>query len=504
LLRPASIAVRNAPGSRSRRASRRWPPSSLRFRWSWADAAFTPATSAPPPCRAIIATCSPRTTRRARRRARGDRASAEAQRDWANWRWEDRAAVFLRAAELLTTSWRDTLNAATMLGQSKTVFQSEIDAACELIDFWRFNSQFAQELYAEQPMSDHGMWNQLDYRPLEGFVYAVSPFNFTAIGGNLSQRPRAHGQRGALEARAPPHALGALRDQLLDRGGPAPGRDQLHARRSGAITRDRAHRPRWPACTSPAPRGVQEHVEDDRRNMGRYRELSAHRGRDRRQGLHRRAPERRPARARTAMVRGAFEYQGQKCSAASRAYIPKSLWPDVLAPSWWPMMARMKHGRPARLPQLHGRGDRRARVRAHRGYIERAKARARGDRRRRRGYDRRPGWFVEPTMVQARGPTSHACARRSSARLTVYVYDDAEVGGDARAGGPHVALRADGRRVLADRRRCARRSPRCARGRQLLRQRQADGRRGGQQPFGGGGRRARTTRRAPSSTSCAG
>lgn len=120
-------------------------------------------------------------------------ASAAAAAEWSSWRWEDRAAVFLRAAELLTTTWRDTINASTMLGQAKTVHQAEIDAACEMIDFWRFNAQFAQDLYAEQPLSDHTMWNQLDYRPLEGFVYAVTPFNFTAIGGNLPGAPALMG-----------------------------------------------------------------------------------------------------------------------------------------------------------------------------------------------------------------------------------------------------------------------------------------------------------------------
>ncbi|HEX6324716.1 MAG TPA: aldehyde dehydrogenase family protein, partial [Vicinamibacterales bacterium] len=121
------------------------------------------------------------------------RASADARRDWAAWAWEDRAAVILRAAELLATTWRSTINAATMLGQGKTVFQSEIDAACELIDFWRFNVHYAQELYHEQPISSPGMWNMLEYRNLEGFVYAVSPFNFTAIGGNLSSAPALMG-----------------------------------------------------------------------------------------------------------------------------------------------------------------------------------------------------------------------------------------------------------------------------------------------------------------------
>jgi 1-pyrroline-5-carboxylate dehydrogenase len=120
-------------------------------------------------------------------------AAQDAARDWANWAWEDRAAVFLKAAELLATTWRATLNAATMLGQSKTAFQAEIDAACELIDFWRFNPHYAQSLYNEQPLSDRTMWNQLDYRPLEGFVYAVTPFNFTSIAGNLPTAPALMG-----------------------------------------------------------------------------------------------------------------------------------------------------------------------------------------------------------------------------------------------------------------------------------------------------------------------
>ena len=120
-------------------------------------------------------------------------AAKEAAKDWANWAWEDRAAVFLKAAELLATTWRQTLNAATMLGQSKTAFQAEIDAACELIDFWRFNPHYAQSLYDEQPLSDRTMWNQLDYRPLEGFVYAVTPFNFTSIAGNLPTAPALMG-----------------------------------------------------------------------------------------------------------------------------------------------------------------------------------------------------------------------------------------------------------------------------------------------------------------------
>jgi 1-pyrroline-5-carboxylate dehydrogenase len=120
-------------------------------------------------------------------------AARRAHREWSAWPWEDRAAVFLKAAELLATEWRATINAATMLGQAKTVFQAEIDAACELIDFWRFNVAFAAEIYADQPVNGPGVWNQSEYRALEGFVYAVSPFNFTSIAGNLPTAPALMG-----------------------------------------------------------------------------------------------------------------------------------------------------------------------------------------------------------------------------------------------------------------------------------------------------------------------
>ncbi len=122
-------------------------------------------------------------------------AAERARREWAAWPWEDRLAVFLKAAELLSTTWRDRVNAATMLGQAKTVHQSEIDAACELADFWRFNAHYAAEIYAEQPASSPGVWNQIDYRPLEGFVYAITPFNFTAIAGQSCDRQRDDGRR---------------------------------------------------------------------------------------------------------------------------------------------------------------------------------------------------------------------------------------------------------------------------------------------------------------------
>ena len=151
------------------------------------------------------------------------KAAVDAQREWSQWNWEDRAAVFLRAADLLAGPWRDTINAATMLNQSKTVYQSEIDAACELADFWRFNSQYAQEIYHEQPISSAGVWNMSDYRALEGFVYAISPFNFTAIGGNLAGSPALMGNGVFWKPAATAVLSGYYIMKILEEAGLPPG-----------------------------------------------------------------------------------------------------------------------------------------------------------------------------------------------------------------------------------------------------------------------------------------
>ena len=166
-------------------------------------------------------------------------AAQAAKAEWASWPWEDRAAVFLKAADLLATSWRDTLNAATMLNQSKTVYQSEIDAACELIDFWRYNVAFGADIMREQPVSTAAMWNQTDYRPLEGFIYAVSPFNFTAIGGNLTTTPALMGNTVLWKPAGHGDARRLLHDEAARGGRPAAGRHQLRARRPGDGEPDR-------------------------------------------------------------------------------------------------------------------------------------------------------------------------------------------------------------------------------------------------------------------------
>ena len=257
-------------------------------------------------------------------------ASREAWHDWSRTPWEDRLAVFLRAAELLAGPWRHTLNAATMLGQSKTAHQAEIDAACELIDFWRFNAAYAAEIYADQPLSSPGVWNRMDYRPLEGFVLAVTPFNFTSIAGNLPTAPAMMGDtvvwkpastsmlsayyvtRLLEEAGLPPGVVNLVYGRGAEVGAPALGDPRLggvHFTGSTAVFREI-----WRTIGG----GIARYNDYPRivGETGGKDFILAHASAD--------------VEALVAgTVRGAFEYQGQKCSAASRLFVPRSLWPAV-------------------------------------------------------------------------------------------------------------------------------------------------------------------------------
>src|SRR2546426_425045 len=257
-------------------------------------------------------------------------AAAKAHREWSRWPWEDRAAVFLKAADLLATSWRPTLNAATMLGQSKTVFQAEIDSACELADFWRFNPAYAQELYAEQPVSSAGMWNQSEYRPLEGFVYAITPFNFTAIGGNLPTSPALMGNTVVWKPASAAIPSGYWIMKLLEAAGVPPG--VVNFVPGDAVTVSDAvltHRDLAGVHFTGSTEVFNSMWKTIGGSMSRYRSyprivgetggkdfIVAHSSAD-------------PQALAVAIGRGGFEYQGQKCSAVSRVYAPQSLWKDV-------------------------------------------------------------------------------------------------------------------------------------------------------------------------------
>jgi 1-pyrroline-5-carboxylate dehydrogenase len=257
-------------------------------------------------------------------------AAVEARREWANWPWEDRAAVFLRAAELLSTTWRQTLNAATMLGQSKTAHQAEIDAASELVDFWRFNVAFAQELYAEQPVSSHATWNQSDYRGLEGFVYAVTPFNFTAIGGNLPGAPALMGCTVVWKPASSAMLSAYYIVKLLEAAGLPPGVINFVPGDAADVSNVVLDHPEFAGVHFTGSTGVFNSIwQRISGNLGKYRSYPRIVGETGGKDFVVVHPSADPQEVAVALVRGAFEYQGQKCSAASRAYLPKSLWETI-------------------------------------------------------------------------------------------------------------------------------------------------------------------------------
>src|SRR4051812_38642748 len=255
------------------------------------------------------------------------RCAKQAAPGWSELSFDDRAAVFLKAADLLAGPWRQTLNAATMLGQSKTAYQAEIDSACELIDFWRYNVHFARQVLAEQPVSGPGVWNRVDHRPLEGFVYAVTPFNFTAIAGNLPTAPALMGNTVVWKP-APTQQLAAWHTmRLLEAAGLPPGVINMLPGDGVAVSdvvladRDLAgiHFTGSTAVFQHLWRTVGNNIADYR---GYPRIVGETGGKD----FVVAHPSADPDVLRTALIRGAFEYQGQKCSAASRAYVPRSVW----------------------------------------------------------------------------------------------------------------------------------------------------------------------------------
>ncbi len=351
-------------------------------------------------------------------------AAREAHREWSTWPWEDRAAVFLKAAELLTTSWRATLNAATMLGQSKTVFQAEIDSACELIDFWRFNPHYAQELYAEQPLSDHTMWNQVEYRALEGFVYAVTPFNFTAIGGNLPTAPALMGNTVVWKpaSSAIPSAYFVLR--LLEAAGLPPGVINFvpgdAAAVSGVVLSNADLAGIHFTGSTEVFKSMWKTLGE---NVGRYRSYPRIVGETGGKDFILAHASADPLSLAVAIVRGGFEYQGQKCSAPSRVYLPRSLAKDVLE-RVTAMMRELRVGDVADFRNFMGAViDARAFERIT-GYIADAKANARilaGG-----GSRRETGYFIEPTLVEAPRPDYRLmCEEIFGPVVTLFIYDDA-------------------------------------------------------------------------------
>ena len=254
-------------------------------------------------------------------------AATQAAPAWRALSFDDRAAILLRAADLLTGPWRATLNAATMLGQSTTVFQAEIDAACELADFWRFNDQFGRRITAEQPSSSPGIWNRMDHRPLEGFVYAITPFNFTAIAANLPTAPALMGNT-VLWKPSPTQMFSAhLTMRLLEEAGLPAGVINLLPGDGRAVSDVALASPDLAGIHFTGSTATFQHLWSSvGANIANYRTYPRLVGETGGKDFVLAHPSADPDVLRTALIRGAFEYQGQKCSAASRAYVPRSVW----------------------------------------------------------------------------------------------------------------------------------------------------------------------------------
>jgi len=352
-------------------------------------------------------------------------AARAARTEWASWSFDDRAAVMLKAAELLTTTWRDTINAATMLGQSKTVFQAEIDAACETVDFWRFNVHYGQQLLDEQPTSDHTMWNQLEYRGLEGFVYAVTPFNFTSIGANIPTAPALMGNtvvwKPASSAMLSAHYL----MKLYEAAGMPPGVINMVSGDSAMISKMLlSHRDLAGVHFTGSTAVFNDMWKTIGSNMGGYRSYPRIVGETGGKDFILAHPSADTAALAVAVVRGGFEYQGQKCSAASRVYVPRSLWNDV-RDRVVAMIADITLGDIRDFRNFMGAVIDRKSFDNISAYLDHARKNAKilaGG-----GSDASKGYFVQPTFVETADP---ACTllweEIFGPVVTAYVYDDAK------------------------------------------------------------------------------
>ena len=355
-------------------------------------------------------------------------AAAAAWNDWSRTPWEERAAIFLRAAELLAGPWRPTLNAATMLGQSKTAHQAEIDAACEVIDFWRFNTTFMTRIYEQQPVSSPGVWNRMEYRPLEGFVFAVTPFNFTAIGANLPTsvalmgntviwKPASTAAYSAWwlmklyeEAGLPPGVVNLVYGSGSEVGDPAlASRDLagIHFTGSTAVFNGM-----WKEVGANIAAGAYRNYPRIVGETGGKDFIVAHRSAD-------------VDALATAIVRGSFEYQGQKCSAASRVFAPSNLWPD-LRERLVEEVRSLRVGDVGDFSNFMGAVIDGNSFKTQREAIEEANAsQGKASVLVGGGYDDSDGWFVEPTVIETSDPDFRTMREELFGPIvTAFVYDE--------------------------------------------------------------------------------
>ena len=352
-------------------------------------------------------------------------AALNAKSAWANLPWQDRAAIFLKAADLLAGPFRDKMNAATMLCQSKNVFQAEIDAACELIDFFRFNVQYMTQIYKEQPESLPGMWNRLEYRPLEGFVFALTPFNFTSIAANLPAAPAMMGNVVVWKAAETQIYSAQVIMELFKEAGVPDGVINL-VTVSGSVAGDVIFKHKdFAGLHFTGSTGVFRQLwKDIANNLETYRAYPRIVGETGGKDFIMVHKSANPAEVATAMSRGAFEFQGQKCSAASRAYVPSNIWPEVKR-IFVEQVNSFKIGSPDDTSNfINAVIDQKAFDKIA-GYIDYCKAQPDAEVITGGNYDKSVGYFIEPTAVVTTNPKFRTmCEEIFGPVLTIYVYDE--------------------------------------------------------------------------------
>jgi 1-pyrroline-5-carboxylate dehydrogenase len=354
-------------------------------------------------------------------------AAMEAREDWANLPWEDRASIFLKAADLLAGPFRDRMNASTMLAQSKNVFQAEIDAACELIDFFRFNVQYMTQIYREQPESLPGMWNRLQYRPLEGFVFAVTPFNFTSIAANLCAAPAMMGNVVVWKpAETQMYSAQVIMELFQAAGVPDGVINMVSA--SGPDVSDVVFKSKHFAGlhftgSTGVFQNLWKQIGDNIAGYRSYPRIVGETGGKDFVMVHASADA---AEVATALSRGAFEFQGQKCSAASRAYVPQSLWPEVKR-ILVEQVSSFKMGSPDDTTNfVNAVIDLKAFDKIA-SYIDHIKAAGDAEIIVGGNYDKSVGYFIEPTVAVTTNPKFRTmCEEIFGPVLTIYIYADAD------------------------------------------------------------------------------
>ncbi|MBZ0177703.1 MAG: L-glutamate gamma-semialdehyde dehydrogenase [Melioribacteraceae bacterium] len=352
-------------------------------------------------------------------------AALEARKEWAEMPWEHRVSIFLKAAELLAGPWRAKINAATMLGQSKVAHQAEIDSACELIDFWRFNTYYMSELMADQPYSPEGMWNRVEYRPLEGFIFAVTPFNFTSIAGNLPTAPAIVGNVSLWKPASSAVYSAYFLMKLLEEAGLPKGVINFVPGSGGQVGN--------PVMASPDLAGIHftgstavfqnmwKMIGDNISKMKYYPRIVGETGGKDFIFAHNSADVDALV---TAAIRGAFEYQGQKCSAASRMYIPKSIW-DRFEKKYVSEVKKIKMGDPEDFTNFMSAVIDKAAFDSITEYIDYAKNAADAEIITGGNYDESKGYFIEPTTILTTNPKFKTMEEEIFGPvLTIYVYED--------------------------------------------------------------------------------